>query len=75
MFSLISPTYEINLKAELASCQKYMNIPFEELRRMPVRDRRFFISWHNKKCEEEKNGLDGKEMMYAENFNKTVNNQ
>lgn len=52
-----------------------MNIPFEELRRMPVRDRRFFISWHNKKCEEEKNGLDGKEMLNAENFNKTANNQ
>ena len=33
-------------------CFKHIGIPFEELNKMPVRDRKFFIAKHNKEIEE-----------------------
>lgn len=38
---------------ELWGCFKYMKIPFEELKRMPTKDRKYFIQKHNAEVEEE----------------------
>ncbi len=55
MFSSISSDYEKNLKDELYGCFKYIGIPFDILNKMPVRDRKFYISKHNGIVEDEKN--------------------
>ena len=47
LFSLISPEYERILKEELFGCFKHIKIPFDELLKMPVRDRKFYILKHN----------------------------
>ena len=47
LFSSISPEYERLLKEELFGCFKHINIPFEELLRMPTRDRKYYILKHN----------------------------
>ena len=54
MFSLISPDYERYLKEELFGCFKHIKIPFDELMRMPTRDRKFYILKHNEAAEEER---------------------
>ena len=54
MFSSISPDYEKNLKDELYGCFKYIGIPFDILNKMPIRDRKFYISKHNGLIEDEK---------------------
>lgn len=53
LFSSISPDYERNLKEELFECFKYIGIPFDILYKMPVRDRKFYISKHNGIIEEQ----------------------
>lgn len=53
LFSSISPDYERHLKEELFGCFKFINIPFEELERMPTRDRKAYISLHNKAVQKE----------------------
>ena len=42
------------LKEELFGCFKYIKIPFDELMRMPVRDRKFYILKHNEVVDAEK---------------------
>lgn len=54
LFSSISPEYERLLKEELFGCFKYIKIPFEELLKMPVRDRKYYILKHNEAADEEK---------------------
>ena len=54
LFSSISPEYERILKEELFGCFKHIKIPFDELLKMPVRDRKFFILKHNEAAQEEK---------------------
>ena len=54
LFSSISPEYERILKEELFGCFKYIKIPFDELLKMPVRDRKFFILKHNEAAQEER---------------------
>ena len=54
LFSLISPEYERALKEELFGCFKHIKIPFDELLRMPVRDRKFYILKHNEDIENER---------------------
>lgn len=53
LFSLISPDYERLLKEELFGCFKYIKIPFSELNRMPIRDRKYYIMRHNESVEAE----------------------
>jgi len=53
LFSSISPNSERELKEELFGCFKHIKIPFEELMKMPTRDRRFYILKHNQVTEEE----------------------
>jgi len=53
LFSSISPNYERNLKEELFGCFKYIGIPFDVLNEMPIRDRKYYITRHNTKIEEE----------------------
>jgi hypothetical protein len=53
LFSSISPNYARNLLDELWGCFKYMKIPFEELKKMPTKDRKYFIQKHNIEVEEE----------------------
>lgn len=55
LFSSISPKAEEYLKEELYGCMKHVGIPLEVLEKMPVRDRRAYISIHNKKVDEENN--------------------
>jgi hypothetical protein len=54
LFSSISPDYERLLKEELFGCFKYIKIPFDELLKMPVRDRKFYILKHNEAVDAEK---------------------
>ena len=54
----MSPDAEINLKEELFACFKYMGISFEELNRMPVRDRKFYIVKHNEFTEKQNKELE-----------------
>lgn len=60
MFSLISPDYERYLKEELFGCFKHIKIPFDELMRMPTRDRKFYILKHNEAAEEERREIEEK---------------
>jgi len=53
LFSSISPDAEVNLKEELFACFKYIGIPIEELNKMPVRDRKFYIVKHNEYTEKQ----------------------
>ena len=54
LFSSISPDYERLLKEELFGCFKYIKIPFDELLKMPVRDRKFYILKHNEDADAER---------------------
>jgi len=54
LFSGISPEYERLLKEELFGCFKYIKIPFEELMKMPTRDRKFYILRHNEAANAER---------------------
>ena len=54
LFSSISPDYERYLKEELFGCFKDIKIPFEELLRMPTRDRKFYIIKHNEAADAER---------------------
>jgi hypothetical protein len=47
LFSSISPDYERILKEELFGCFKHIKIPFEELLKMPIRDRKYYIHKYN----------------------------
>lgn len=54
MFSLMYNEYEKHLKEEIWRCHKYMELPLEEIMRMPRMDRKMYIRIHNKLNEEEK---------------------
>ena len=54
LFSSISPDYERYLKEELFGCFKYIKIPFEDLLRMPTRDRKYYILKHNEAADAER---------------------
>ena len=54
LFSSISPEYERLLKEELFGCFKYIKIPFDELLKMPIRDRKFYILKHNESADAER---------------------
>ena len=57
LFSSISPNYEQTLKEELFGCFKYIGIPFDQLNKMPTRDRKYYIMKHNNEMEKQ-NGSD-----------------
>lgn len=69
LFSSISPNYERNLKDELYGCFKYIGIPFDILDRMPVRDRRFYISKHNNVIETEASKASDQNKIGGESIN------
>ena len=54
LFSSISPEYERLLKDELFGCFKHIKIPFDELLKMPTRDRKFYIMKHNNFVDDER---------------------
>ena len=54
LFSGISPDYERYLKEELFGCFKHIKMPFDELLKMPTRDRKFYILKHNEAAESER---------------------
>ena len=60
LFSLIYDNYEKNLKKELFLCHKNMELTMEEIYNMPTRDRKYFISLHNKAVAKEKEALNRK---------------
>ena len=60
LFSLIYDNYEKNLKKELFLCHKNMELTMEEIYNMPTRDRKYFISLHNKAVTKEKEALNRK---------------
>ena len=43
--------YEQNLKEELFACFKYVGIPLDVVDRMPIRDRKYYISKYNEYME------------------------
>lgn len=47
LFSSISPDYESHLKEEIWDCHVYMNLSLDEIMRMPISDRKFYIRRHN----------------------------
>ena len=53
MFFSISPSeYADALLDEIYGCFKYIGIPIDTVMNMPVQTRKYFISRHNKDCEE-----------------------
>jgi len=54
LFSGISPDSERLLKEELFGCFKHIKIPFDELLKMPTRDRKFYILKHNEATDAER---------------------
>ena len=54
MFSLIYKNYEKDLKKELWLCHKYMNLTMDEIDKMRISDRKYFIKLHNQQVEKEK---------------------
>lgn len=53
MFFSISPNeYADALLDEIYGCFKYIGIPIDTVMNMPVQNRKYFISRHNKDCEE-----------------------
>lgn len=55
MLFSISPNAERYLKEELWGCFKYIKIPFDTLKKMPTRDRKFYIKRHNEQASEMNN--------------------
>jgi hypothetical protein len=56
MFFSISPNeYADALLDEIYGCFKYIGIPIETVMNMPVQNRKYFISRHNKDCDEMNN--------------------
>ena len=60
LFSLMYDDYEKNLKHELWLCHKHMNFTLDELERMPIQDRKYYVALHNKSVQEEKQQLSNK---------------
>ena len=58
LFSLIYDDYEKNLKEELWLCHKHMKFSMEEIERMPIQDRKYYVNLHNKAVEKEKQEFD-----------------
>lgn len=53
MFFSISPNeYADALLDEIYGCFKYIGIPIDTVMNMPVQNRKYFISRHNRDCEE-----------------------
>ena len=53
MFFSISPNeYADALLDEIYGCFKYIGIPIDTVMKMPVQNRKYFISRHNRDCEE-----------------------
>lgn len=61
LFSSMSPDAEINLKEELYACFKFIGISLEELNRMPVRDRKFYIVKHNEYTERQNEAYENRD--------------
>lgn len=57
LFSLIYKDYEKDLKNEIWLCHRHMKISLSEVYNMPIQDRKFFISTHNKQVRLEKSSL------------------
>lgn len=54
MFFSISPNeYTDALLDEIYGCFKYIGIPIQTVMNMPVQERKYFISRHNKDCDEQ----------------------
>jgi len=51
--------YEQNLKEELFACFKYVGIPLDVVDRMPIRDRKYYISKYNEYMEMRLNAMEG----------------
>lgn len=47
-FSTLPSEYEKTFKEEIWGCFKYVGIPMDVLMTMPIADRRFYITMHNK---------------------------
>lgn len=54
LFSLIYDNYERDLKREIWLCHKNMDLTISEIEKMPIQDRKYYISLHNKQVEKEK---------------------
>ena len=53
MFSGLSANLSFHLKEELFGCMKYMKMQYDQLLKMPTRDRKYFIKKHNEVTQEE----------------------
>lgn len=54
MFFSISPDeYASALLDEIYGCFKYIGIPIQTVMNMPVQERKYYISRHNKDCDEQ----------------------
>lgn len=68
LFSGISPDFEETLKEERFGCFKYIHIPFAELDKMPIKDRKYYIRKHNKVTEKENAELQGNNETFSGEF-------
>lgn len=53
-FSISPEEYERSFKEEIWGCYKYIGIPLDEIYKMPIQDRKYFIMKHNQEQEEYK---------------------
>lgn len=51
--------YEQNLKEELFACFKYVGIPLDVVDKMPIRDRKYYITKYNEYMEMRLNAIEG----------------
>ena len=60
MFSGISPDFGQVLKEEIFGCFKYIGIPYSEIMAMPTKDRKTYVTMHNKETREQEALLNNK---------------
>ena len=53
MFSGLSKELAVALREELFGCMKHIHFKYDELLKMPTKDRKYFIKKHNEVTEEE----------------------
>lgn len=51
-FSILTDDYANALLDEIYGCFKYIGIPIDTVMNMPVQNRKYFISRHNRDCDE-----------------------
>ena len=69
-FSTLPNNFERNLKEEIWGCFKYVGIPLDTIMNMPIADRKFFITMHNRDGGNEASSSDNQDMVDMNDLDK-----